>query len=418
MPTRVGVVGAGQLARFLITEARQLGIEITPLANQPDDPAAQEAKKFILKDSKSSPSKNLFAQFLESNDTILFENEFLDFKSLEAAALDLKKTFVPELEALFKARDKLNQKSTFASLKINSAPYQEFVDRAQDSAGTSTILPAGRAPYEWIGQCYQKFQACVLKWSLFGYDGKGNFFVRSPADFKSAEAFITQGLALGARVYAEKLIHFNQELALVSTCTNSGECAFLPLVISQQEDGICKLVRGPALSLGVSKDLEVQAQNAALTIARKLNLIGTFALEFFEADGQLWLNEIAPRVHNSGHFSLDASQTSQFENHVRAALGMPLGKYESAPYFAMLNLIGPKALAAYQRKSLSFDWEMPDSSFVFHWYGKGEVKTGRKMGHLTVLADSEKDLKEKILRLLQLEQEWISLLKYEQEKNK
>ena len=241
----------------------------------------------------------------------------------------------------------------------------------------------------------------VLKWTRQGYDGKGTFLFHSKRDLSRAIAFCKKGLAeKSAQVYAEAWIPFRRELALVS-CANEQEQVFYPLVVTEQENGMCRRVSGPATQCGVSPQLEKQAQRMASQMAQELGILGAFAVEFFETRaGRLLVNEIAPRVHNSGHFSMNACPTSQFENHLRGVLGMPLGDTQANAGFAMLNLITPVG----SRRTA-----IPEASHEvhLHWYGKREFIPGRKLGHLNAVASGKSSISLLFKQLMACEKEWI-----------
>jgi 5-(carboxyamino)imidazole ribonucleotide synthase len=182
-------------------------------------------------------------------------------------------------------------------------------------------------------------------------------------------------------------VKFERELAIVACRSTTGEFSSYPLVVTEQRNGICFTVTGPAIAVGVNKAHESLARSYAQKLGEKLDLHGVFAIELFEtASGEVFVNEIAPRVHNSGHCTQNSALTSQFENHWRAVLGMPLGSVDSASGFAMVNLLGP------EKRNVVESLPATDSRMHLHWYGKKESRPRRKLGHLNGVVEQSKDL--------------------------
>jgi 5-(carboxyamino)imidazole ribonucleotide synthase len=379
----LGILGGGQLSRMLAESAQRLGYSPVPFCSAADDPAAQVCREHVI--GKLTDDEAL-KQFFSKISIAAFESDFLPFEILRKYA-DVK--FLPELSTLESLSDKLNQKELCQKLSI---PTSKFEIYENGDLG------------EWISNIVKKFSSnVVFKWARGGYDGKGVHIFSG--DISAAEKFCSTAIGRGTRIFAEEKISFVRELAQLTTFSTAGEFAFYPLVISEQLNGICSLVTGPAVSLGVAAAIETRAREAAEKIARELNLVGTFAIEFFEnSAGQLFVNELAPRVHNSGHFSIDSAECSQFENHWRALLGLPLGSTRTAPAFAMQNLISPSAKAHGNISKLG----VSSGAFHFYWYGKKEPKPARKMGHINLVASSVEDLKRNLPQLRDLEREWLS----------
>jgi 5-(carboxyamino)imidazole ribonucleotide synthase len=248
---------------------------------------------------------------------------------------------------------------------------------------------------------------CVFKWSKYGYDGKGTLIVSK--DQQSASAleiteFCDRALERGAGVYAEKKMNFKRELAVIGVQSVLGEFISYPLVVSEQQGGICKTIRGPASSLGVDPRFESFADRYARKLAQSGEIFGCFAIEMFETDqGELFVNELAPRVHNSGHYTQDAGRTSQFENHWRALLGLPLGDTRCAPAFVMRNLLGPAGILSAPADVLP----VPPREVRAHWYGKTAVKAGRKMGHLNAVGANSGEIESLVKILDACERDWV-----------
>jgi phosphoribosylaminoimidazole carboxylase (NCAIR synthetase) len=191
----------------------------------------------------------------------------------------------------------------------------------------------------------------------------------------------------------------------MGVCSITGEFAHYPLVISEQQGGICKLVTGPATSLGVPKKLEDQAKECVRKIGLDASLVGAYGVEMFETrEGEILINEIAPRVHNSGHYTQNACAVSQFENHWRALLGIPLHQPSHTPFFGMLNLLGPPGVNV---KAAKTHLPVPGPHSELHWYGKEEIRPGRKLGHFNGIAHSPESLSALLKELKMCEEEWV-----------
>lgn len=379
---RLGILGGGQLSTMLINAAHDLGYKVTALCASGDEPAFEIADNAIV---GSLQDTNTLTTFFSEVDVVTYENDFLPFEALQKFE---SVQFVPPLKSLEATRDKISQKILFVEQGVHSSEFEIF---------------SGSSLEAWVKDIARLWKnQVVFKWARGGYDGKGVCLFSG--DVEAAIQFCRVPLEKKEQVFAERRVNFKRELAQISVRSTKNEWQFYPLVISQQENGICKLVEGPAKSLGVSPDLEKKAQEYAKRIGEILPLYGTYAVEFFEThDGQLLANEIAPRVHNSGHFSLDAAKTSQFENHWRGILGLALGKIETSAGFSMLNLLGAKGVsgAAHAPK-------VTDAAVYSHWYRKKEVREGRKMGHLNVHTEDVKRLPSLIDQMKQIEQAWIA----------
>lgn len=365
-PTRVGILGSGQLAKMLAEAAKNLGIGCVILAKSKDDPASQTDAEVIFGSWDDPESVKRLSQKVE---LLTFENEFIP-----DSLVDLNYTFSPPMSAMALLRDKWKQKEVLHQLAIPTAKAQLLSSQGQEAK---------------VGE--------VLKWTRHGYDGYGTLILNIQADLERVSDFILRGKAKGAQVYREEKANFVRELALVSSRNSKGDMVFYPLSITEQKSGICIRVKGPAHEWGVSKHLQQEAEKASKKIAEKLSLVGSFAVEFFELKtGELWVNEIAPRVHNSGHFTLDASETSQFENHWRGTLGMDLGSTQSKPFYGMRNLLGPG----------SDQFKAVPQGAILHWYKKKEMRLGRKLGHINCFASTKTELEAKLSEIDQWEADW------------
>lgn len=382
---RVGVLGAGQLSLMLCEAAKRLQLKPVVFASSQDEPAIVAGFEAVV---GSLENETALKDFFSRVDVVTYENDFLPYPLLDKFQKTGTK-FSPELSILKDVRDKIRQKELFKSLKISSPDFRAYLEKEKLE--------------DWVKAQFEYFKnEVVFKWARGGYDGKGVHLAR---DVDHAVAFCEEALKKKFGIFAERKVSFKRELALVSVF-NGKDFNSYPLVVSEQQNGICKRVTGPAVSLGVSESLEKQARLHSENLARGLNLTGAFAIEFFEdTDGTLWANELAPRVHNSGHFSMDASETSQFENHWHGVLGKALGSTKSDAVFCMVNLLGCKepALGAISKSKPTLP-----AHIHLHWYGKKDLRPGRKLGHLNGLSRVAADMPQLINLLSKYESECLS----------
>jgi 5-(carboxyamino)imidazole ribonucleotide synthase len=272
--------------------------------------------------------------------------------------------FPPPL-ALRVAQDRLQEKSCFRALGIGTAAFENVLGPADLTRAVAQVgLPA------------------LLKTRRLGYDGKGQFVLAGVEDITPAWAAIGQVPSI-----LEGFVRFERELSLIAVRGRSGDTAFYPLVENQHERGILRKTLAPAPNLSV--ELQREAESYATRILEHLQYVGVLALELFQVDGRLLVNEIAPRVHNSGHFSIEGAHTSQFENHLRAILGWPLGDTALLSPCCMLNLVGTLP-------STQSVLAVPDAHL--HVYGKSP-RPGRKVGHITVRARDDAELSQRVAAL-------------------
>lgn len=398
-PSRIGILGGGQLALMLADAASKMGRRPVVLAENALSPAALTYTDSVLGSLSDEAS---LESFFSQVDQVVFENEFVDCELLRRVSRKIAHRkipiqFYPDLSVIQKFQDKLEQKKILTDLGIPTAGFTVLDLKDKLRPQLDCLLE------RWGG-------SCVLKWAKMGYDGKGVLVVDRLSEGLSVteakiEAFCSEALKKKSAVYGERKIKFKRELALVSVFSLKGEFLAYPLVISEQVHGICSRVSGPATQLGVSNEIENRARRFAQIIAEKSNLRGAFAVEFFETiEGDLWVNEIAPRVHNSGHYTQDACSTDQFENHWRAVLDLPLGEVSYRPCFAMLNLLGPEFET--QLEGLD-DLPTPSARSHLHWYHKPETRPGRKLGHLNGVGQSISDLEDLWDELIQVHRDWL-----------
>ena len=359
---RVGMIGGGQLARMSHPAAINLGVGFTVLAGLPDDSAAQVVSSPVIGDESSLSDLRSFAA---QCDVVTFDHEQVPpdhLRALERDGVPLR----PSPSALHYAQDKGAMRTRLAELGIPCPPHQIVAS----PGGVSAFAEEHGWPV-------------VLKTTRGGYDGKGVWVVTAPAE---AEVPFRAGVP----VLAEQRIDFARELSAVVARSPHGQAVAYPVVESVQRDGICVEVLAPAP--GLPSDRAAEAQRIALTIAAELDVVGVLAVEMFQArDGRLLVNELAMRPHNSGHWTIDGAVTSQFENHLRAVLDLPLGSPAArAPYAVMVNVLGglPGIYPAYRHVMAR------DPELKVHWYGKA-IRPGRKVGHVTVCGDDLSDLRER-----------------------
>ena len=360
--TTVGILGGGQLARMMALAGAPLGLRFLVMDTAADACAGQFAP-LLVGDYRD---ESALAEFASKVDVATFDFENVPAESAEWLAQRVP--VFPNPRALAVAQDRLVEKSLFRELGI---PVGAFADVGS--------LDALRSEVDRLGG------ACILKTRRLGYDGKGQFRIKSPADVDAAwQALGAQAGTVGLIV--EAFIPFERELSVVAVRGRDGEFRTWPLTENWHVDGVLSASLAPAQ---VDAVLAEAAYAHARRLAESLDYVGVFALELFYRDGELLANEMAPRVHNSGHWTIEGAETSQFQNHLRAVLGLPLGETRVLGHACMLNWIG----------------EMPDAAPVLqeaggHWhdYGK-EPRAGRKVGHATLRADDAAALAHALARV-------------------
>ena len=360
--TTVGILGGGQLARMMALAGAPLGLRFLVMDTAADACAGQFAP-LLVGDYRD---ESALAEFASKVDVATFDFENVPAESAEWLAQRVP--VFPNPRALAVAQDRLVEKSLFRELGI---PVGAFADVGS--------LDALRSEVDRLGG------ACILKTRRLGYDGKGQFRIKSPADVDAAwQALGAQAGTVGLIV--EAFIPFERELSVVAVRGRDGEFRTWPLTENWHVDGVLSASLAPAQ---VDAVLVEAAYAHARRLAESLDYVGVFALELFYRDGELLANEMAPRVHNSGHWTIEGAETSQFQNHLRAVLGLPLGETRTLGHACMLNWIG----------------EMPDAGSVLqeaggHWhdYGK-ETRAGRKVGHATLRADDAAALAHALARV-------------------
>ena len=360
--TTVGILGGGQLARMLALSGAPLGLRFLVMDTEADACAGQFAP-LLVGDYRD---ESALAEFASRVDVTTFDFENVPAESAEWLAAH--GPVFPSPRALSLAQDRLVEKNLFRSLGIPVGDYAAVA--SLEELETEVARLGG---------------ACVIKTRRLGYDGKGQFRIRSLADVAPAwHALGAQAATVGLIV--EAFIPFQRELSVVAVRGRDGEFRTWPLTENWHVDGVLLASLAPAT---VDAGLETQAFAHARKLGEALDYVGVFALELFCTDGELLANEIAPRVHNSGHWTIEGAEISQFENHLRAVLGLPLGDTRMLGHACMLNWIG----------------EVPERNAVLsqatgHWHDYGKLpRAGRKVGHATLRAETAGELSAELQRL-------------------
>jgi 5-(carboxyamino)imidazole ribonucleotide synthase len=356
---RVGVIGGGQLARMMTPAAINLGIEIKVLAEAEGSSAALATTQV-----GDYNQLEVVREFAKTVDVITFDHEHVPIavlEALEAEGMDVQ----PPSKALVFAQNKLQMRKRLGALGLPMPDWAEIQD--------AETLDAFIASHGGVA---------ILKTPIGGYDGKGVRVVRSSTD---AADWLNDLAKYGGSLLVEEKVDFVRELAQLSARRPNGEFLAWPLVQTIQENGVCSVVHAPAPN--ASAETMTSTADIAKQVAEGIGVTGVLAVELFEArDGRILINELAMRPHNSGHVTMEGSATSQFEQHIRAVLDLPLGSTAPrATHAVMVNLLGvddqnnfvqayDKALAAHPEAKV-------------HVYGKS-ARAGRKMGHVTVISDN------------------------------
>jgi 5-(carboxyamino)imidazole ribonucleotide synthase len=345
----IGILGGGQLGRMLALAAARLGLKCHVFCPDPQAPAFDVVRRETLADYGDEGALDRFA---DAVDVITYEFENVPAEA--AKFLAARKPVLPDPAVLAKTQDRLVEKTFIAGLQIRTAPFAAIDGAAE--------LPDALAK---IG-C-----PAVLKTRRFGYDGKGQALLRDDTDLAAAWEDVGAHPAI-----VEAFVPFEREVSLIAARGRDGQIESFDVIENEHRDHILKISRVPA---EVSAAVAAEARRIAETIARAFDYVGVLAVEMFVvregADHAVLVNEIAPRVHNSGHWTLDGSTVSQFEQHVRAIAGWPLAKPVRHGRIEMVNLIGDE-VADYAK------WLAVPGTAV-HLYGKNGARPGRKMGHVT-----------------------------------
>lgn len=360
----IGIIGAGQLALMMFEASLRLPLEVRVLGADPQDPAVRVMSRAVVGDHRDRDTLRAFAAQV---DVLTFDHELVDVSLVEELEL-LGHVVHPGARTLAVAIDKSAQHDAFLTTGIATPP---------------TLLARGRDELRVAADSLGF--PLVVKLARGGYDGRGVMVMEDEADLDSAggttdELFVVQ-----------RKVAIDEEIAVQVVRSSTGDIAVYPVVRTVQQDGICRMVQLPA---AVPEHLCTEATEAAIRLAHHLEVVGVLAVEFFVVDGQVLVNEIAARPHNSGHITIESSVTSQFENHLRAVAGLPLGSTEQTVAAAsMVNVIGSTHRCDPGRTGPA---ALPIDAAV-HLYGKSH-RPGRKLGHVTAVGDSLSDTIERARR--------------------
>lgn len=359
---KIGILGGGQLARMIALAGYPLGLNFIVL--DPDPNAGAGGLSEHLCGAYDDPA--LLAQLAEKADVVTYE--FENVPAHVAEYLASHTTVYPPAGALAVAQDRLLEKNFFRNLGIGTAPFAA-IDSLDD---LQAAMPELGYP-------------AILKSRRLGYDGKGQVVLKSDDDLEAAWQSMQ-----GAPSIVEGFVNFRREVSIIAARRPSGEIAFYPLSENQHSGGILRVAKSCS-----DDTLQTEAEDYVRRLLEKLDYVGVIALELFDIDGHLLANEFAPRVHNSGHWTIEGSETSQFENHLRAILDLPLGDTQTLGSAAMVNFIGDVP----SRERL-----LALTHAHLHLYDKSPRK-GRKVGHATVRSDDATQFEHTLAELIQIAQD-------------
>lgn len=348
----IGIIGGGQLGRMMALAAKAQGFRIAVLDPNPDSPCGQVADYKIIGPYEDVEAIN---QLSNVSDVITYE-----FENIDAAALAWvsKQAYVPQGTALLAiTKDRIVEKTAIQKAGIDVAPYG-VIHTKQDIYDTIDKLD---------------FPA-VLKTSRGGYDGKGQVVIKSLNDIEGAKGLLETGPCV-----LEKWMPFSKEISVIISRNSNGDTAIFPIAENIHLNNILHQTIVPAR---VSETAVTNAKTVALKLVQALQMVGTLAVEMFVmGDDAIYINELAPRPHNSGHYTIEACETSQFEQHIRSICNWPLGSTKLLKPAVMVNILGEHQSSLLEKIPTLSNWKI-------HLYGKEEAKTGRKMGHVTLLRDT------------------------------
>ena len=354
----IGIVGAGQLGRMMALAGYPLGFDFLFLDKDTATPGGQVAPLL----AGALDDRELLGQLASRCEVLTFDWENIPVESLENLAGPAR--ISPPLRALATAQDRIAEKRSFDLLGIPTTRYAAVDSRESLELAVKTIGLPG-----------------VLKTRRLGYDGKGQFVLRKPADLDRA----WEALGKSPLIY-ENLVPFDAEVSVIAVRGRDGATAFYPLNLNVHREGILRLTRAPYGNAAITR----QAHRAAKKLLEHFKYVGVLTIEFFVKRGKLIANEMAPRVHNSGHWTIEGAETSQFENHVRAIAGLPLGSTRARGHSAMINLVGEMPTR---------DPLLAQPGLHWHDYGKS-ARPGRKLGHLTLCEATAASRNRRALKVL------------------
>lgn len=366
----IGILGGGQLARMSLHAASRMGLDVAILDKEENSPAGMLTPYEFV---GWVDDHSLLKKFAESVSVVTLENEFIDASHL-AFIESLGINIVPSSYTISQIQDKYIQKKTIASAGI---PVPAFIPVTDKTAYPNLSRLFGK-----------KF---ILKSRKMGYDGYGNALVK---DEKSYRESLDKLMHRHSELYAESFVEFEKELAVMVVRTRF-ETKVYPVVETIQENHICKLVLAPAQ---ISQKFRDMAAEIAVEAVKAVEGFGIFGIEmFYQSDGTILVNEMAPRPHNSGHYTIEAAYTSQFENHIRSVLGFKLGSTKlNCRNAVMINILGRQEASGDIK---NYDQVLKKGDFHLHMYGKKLSRNGRKMGHITVIGSDMTELVNRAKRI-------------------
>lgn len=365
----IGVLGGGQLGRMMALAGSNLGYRFVTLDPTPESPCGQVARQIVAGYGDRAAARELAAQA----DVITYEFENVD---ADVAALLEAQSYVPQgSRLLYTTQHRLREKAAIEAAGVPVAPYEPIHSEEGLRAAAERLgLPA------------------VLKTATGGYDGKGQWVIRSEAEIAKAYAALSQA---GTELVLERFISFAKELSVIAARSPRGEIRTFPVAENIHVDNILHVSIVPAR---IGSEVQKEAEQLASRIAKSLGVVGLLAVEMFlTEDGRLYVNELAPRPHNSGHYTMEANATSQFEQHVRAICNLPLGDPALRTPVVMVNVLGEHLMAVEQAVATG-QWGEREASEVgnlvipkVHLYGKQGSAPKRKMGHINLLCGDVQD---------------------------
>ncbi len=350
---KIGILGGGQLARMIIEENSRYGFDFHVLTKEADSPAGRITMFETVGDWNNADTVR---EFISNCDVITLENEFIDYHILECIENSGRK-LLPGSASVKMIQDKLIQKNTLSGLGIPVADYCE-VNNEEDVKNFAR----------------EQGYPVILKSRTMGYDGKGNAKIDGESGIHSAMEMLSKR----GKLMCERFIEFEKEIATQAVRSSTGEFRIYPVVETVQENHICKYVIADEKGF---PEIRKQAEELSRKLLESMSYAGVMGIEMFLCGDKVLVNELAPRVHNSGHYTIEACGCSQFENHIRAIAGLPLGNTElKVPAAVMINVLGKSDMVA-DTQGISEIMRM--ENVYLHLYGKKESRAGRKLGHIT-----------------------------------
>lgn len=359
----IGIIGGGQLGRMMALSAKEMGYKIAVLDPTPNSPCGQVSDIEITAEYSNIEA---IKQLAKVSDVITYEFENIDVNALEY--LD-EHSYLPQGSELLKlTRNRLTEKTAIQNLGIKVAPFRLVENEEQFSEAVTKIgLPA------------------VLKTTTGGYDGKGQVVLRSEEDFVEALELVKKQQCI-----LEGWVPFEKELSIIVARNSNGEVSTFPIA---ENVHINQILHTSSVPANTSTLVIETAENYAKKVASSFHLVGVLAIELFVTeDEQVYINELAPRPHNTGHYTMEAVETSQFKQHIRAVCNLPLGNTELLKPVVMVNILG-------EHVEEVLNVMQNDSTLNVHLYGKEESKKGRKMGHINIMAASTELAMQKVKEL-------------------